>query len=350
MSRQESPLNIIDELLVRRRDDISPHDSGLDKHINVAFDGGGTGGIVGLGMADVLYNEGLLKRANSFSGVSIGAHLATVAITGQIEQTKDFLVDGFTNNDFIKPSRLLRGKPMVDLNILEKALYDVPLDFQKLSDDERDIFVGVTRLRPYGQEIWSKNKLIDPNNPARYVGALMATVHLPRVAGKPPMINGAPYADGGMATVDTPHIAFTALRDIDTDQSVQVLNIANKPKPSRSIVNHEFTGFVAKWMGRHGEEQTKHEFRRFSRVQAAILNSPDTKPIQRLYPDTKAHIPEVLSRDPELLRKGFIAGQNAAMLAIGMSVGELEPKPDQRRSFKQILGDKALKTIFSLAP
>ncbi len=348
MPREKLSSNATSELLIRRQDNVNPSDLNLSSHVNVAFEGGGTGGVIGLGMADVFEKEGLLSRANSFAGISIGADIANVVMSGQIRVTEKILIEKFSQEDLIKPWRALIREPIMDLGVLQQVLDETPLDTDALAADPRDIWFNVTNLQDFGPETISKNDEI--GDPRKYKDLLMATVHLPRLAGKPPIINGIAYADGGLSTIDTAHIAISRLQATEPGKEVKVLNIASKAKTGYNYVDTVVANYFGGWIDKHGGPDAGKKYLRFGRLQAIILNSPDTQNIERIHPSGDVELPDLLCRDPELLRKGFVAGQNAAMRALGMTTSDQDPRPDRKQSLKSIVGQKALRTYMSLVP
>jgi predicted patatin/cPLA2 family phospholipase len=329
-------------LIMRQTDNILPQEMGPKYHVNVAFDGGGTGGVVALGYGDVLKKEGLFDLAETASGVSIGATIVAVAITDQIAETYDVIVEQFAERRFIDKKRMLLGQPMVDLRTLENIIgHETPIDVHALAISAMDLYFSVTDLTHYQMEIITKSE-VDEHDMIEW---LMRAMHLPRIAGKPRHKDGISWADGGLSTLDTPDIALSK-------GATHVLNITNKPAAGYGGINHELTTFVGRWIASHGDREGLEKFREFSKRQDASLRAGAPSTVQRLHPSNEHELPGVLCQDKRLLKRGFIVGQNAAWAAVNKPemLVDLDKQRAPGKTVFDNLSDIALRTIYKYLP
>ncbi len=335
-SAESSPL----EILINRRNDGYQPGSDKDGHnIAIAVDGGGMACVVGLGMADVLKSEGLFDMADQVSGISGGALVAASAMTNQIELTRVAFEEELPRRDFINYKRKLKRQPIVDLPVLDNLIRrDTPLDIESLISNPQELRFGVTDVVNFkAKSVSSKSEPAE-----KMITWFMRGLHLPREAGKPVADEEDNiWADGGLSWQQTQDISLN-------NGATEVLNVTNAPKKLWSV-DASFTTYVGKWLKRYGPDNLD-KFRDFAHKQAASINSESRPNVQTIYPAYDAPLPGVLTTNEIVLKTGRVVGQNAARLAISGDSGYQHPEYHKKPSILSNLGNRALKTYFSLAP
>ena len=169
----------------RRRDD--PHVLAL------AIEGGGMGGAVSAGMCVMLDALGLIPAFDLIYGCSSGALNGLWTAAGQAPLGATNYEDA-ASREFISALRLLRGKPIVDLEFLfdQIATHVKPYSVTGLADgpEFRAIATAVERREGI--------VLRDFVSPQETLAAVRASCALPLLGGELPYLRGELLADGGL--------------------------------------------------------------------------------------------------------------------------------------------------------
>jgi predicted patatin/cPLA2 family phospholipase len=200
----------------RRRDD--PHVLAL------AIEGGGMGGAVSAGMCVMLEALGLIPSFDVVYGCSSGALNGLWTAAGQAALGATNYEDA-ASREFISALRLLRGKPIVDLEFLfdQIATHVKPYSVARLADgpEFRAIATAVERREGI--------VLRDFSSPQETLAAVRASCALPLLGGELPSLRGELLADGGLVEA-VPY--ESALRDGATHVLVLRSRTAAHRKPA----------------------------------------------------------------------------------------------------------------------
>jgi predicted patatin/cPLA2 family phospholipase len=169
----------------RRRND--PHVLAL------AIEGGGMGGAVSAGMCVMLDALGLIPSFDLIYGCSSGALNGLWTAAGQAPLGATNYEDA-ASREFISALRLLRGKPIIDLEFLfdQIATHVKPYSVARLADgpEFRAIATAVERREGI--------VLRDFTSPEETLAAVRASCALPLLGGELPYLRGELLADGGL--------------------------------------------------------------------------------------------------------------------------------------------------------
>lgn len=163
--------------------------------VALAIEGGGMRGTISAGMALALYESGVTHAFDAVYGASAGAITAAWLLSGTPEHLTGW-AEPIYARAMIRPSNLLRGRPMVDVRNLVEYLYREvarmdfdavltnPVEYHPLATDVRT--GRSTDLRPH------------LTGPAELRLALRASAALPFLAGPPIELAGRLYYDAGL--------------------------------------------------------------------------------------------------------------------------------------------------------
>jgi predicted patatin/cPLA2 family phospholipase len=189
----------VEDLLVSRRDKGSVAGARADEwRVALAIEGGGNRAAYSAGMTLALDELGLTGSFDAVYGTSGGALNAAWLLTGEAQRwlpswaSPDVAAAGVTD-----PRRLLRGGPLVDLNVLIHGVYEhlTPMDFAAILANPVTMHPLATDART-GEAADLAPYITDR---ATLQTALRATACLPLLAGRPVRLGGRSWLDGGLA-------------------------------------------------------------------------------------------------------------------------------------------------------
>ncbi|MFI7229606.1 patatin family protein [Nonomuraea angiospora] len=164
--------------------------------VALAIEGGGMRGTISAGMALALHEAGAAHAFDAVYGASAGAITGAWLLSGTPENLTGWAEPVYARA-MIRPSNLLRGRPMVDVRNLVEYLYcevtrmdfdavlTNPVEYHPLATD---VQTGQsTDLRPY------------LTGPVELRLALRASAALPFLAGPPVELAGRLFYDAGLA-------------------------------------------------------------------------------------------------------------------------------------------------------
>ncbi|MEV0144908.1 MULTISPECIES: patatin-like phospholipase family protein [unclassified Nonomuraea] len=164
--------------------------------VALAIEGGGMRGTISAGMALALHESGAAHAFDAVYGASAGAITGAWLLSGTPEHLTGWAEPAYASA-MIRPSNLLRGRPMVDVRNLVEHLYREvarmdfdavltnPVEYHPLATDVRT--GRSTDLRPH------------LTGPVQLRLALRASAALPFLAGPPVELAGRLYYDAGLA-------------------------------------------------------------------------------------------------------------------------------------------------------
>lgn len=180
-------------LLARAAAGSRPHRR-TDPHVvSLVVEGGGMRGAVCAGMCLVLEAAGLMSSVDRVYGCSSGALTGCFAAAGQASLWATSFEDCACRT-FIDPSRVLRGRPVLDLDFLfdeviarRRALSEIGL---AAGPEVRAVAVSASRVE--------LRVLRDFESSADLLAAARASCSIPVLTGTPPIYRGEPTVDGGL--------------------------------------------------------------------------------------------------------------------------------------------------------
>jgi predicted patatin/cPLA2 family phospholipase len=165
--------------------------------IALVIEGGGMRGAVSGGMALALHDLGLAGAFDAAYGSSAGALNAMWLVSGRLPQGIPTWTDPALVHALIRPRRLLRGGPVVDVHTLVERRYE------QLSPGLFDaVLASPTELHPIATDV-ATGAAVDLHgeiaDPASLRRALRASAALPLLAGPPVELDGRRLLDAGLS-------------------------------------------------------------------------------------------------------------------------------------------------------
>jgi predicted patatin/cPLA2 family phospholipase len=165
-----------------------------DRHrVAIVLEGGGMRGVVSAAMAGAVERLGLTSCFDLVVGSSAGAINGAALLAGAAQQATAAYCGPLASRSFVNPLRLLRGKPVIDVNdVLEYAAGVDATTHERVAQALHCVATDVETGRPvvlHGmqteQELWE---------------AILASSRMPWAGGPPVEIDGRRYLDGGMGS------------------------------------------------------------------------------------------------------------------------------------------------------
>jgi predicted patatin/cPLA2 family phospholipase len=186
------------ELLGERAQSGSAPGARSDPHrVALVLEGGGMRGVVSAGMAAALERLGLTACFDLVVGSSAGAINGAALIAGVGRACAAAYHGPFASRSFVNPARLLRGRPVIDVNYVlaysspgldagrhERAVTSAIAFHCVAVDVQTAAAVDLHGMRSKG-ELWD---------------ALLASSRMPWAGGAPVEFDGRRYVDGGLAS------------------------------------------------------------------------------------------------------------------------------------------------------
>lgn len=190
----DEPESPVLRLMLRRASEGSlPGRRDDEQLLCLAIEGGGMRGAVSAGMCLVLEAAGLTGAFDRIYGVSAGALNGWGVAAGQAALSASNYRDAVVRH-VIRPTGPLRGRPLVDLDLL----------FDELIAGRRPLSAGPALAAPElralatSLETMSLRVLRDFADLDELICAVRASAFLPRFAGEPPVFRGEQMADGSL--------------------------------------------------------------------------------------------------------------------------------------------------------
>ena len=309
------PHEVLRVLAERAASDSRPgrRDDGL--RVVLAIEGGGMRGTVSAGMAFALYELGLVPAFDAVYGASAGAISGAWFLSSRPEGLRGWAEPSYAKA-LIRRSRLLRGRPVVDVRTLIEVVYqtDFPMDFAS-------VLASPAEFHPLATDaVTGKSTDLRPliGDPAELRLALRASAALPLLAGPPVELRGRRFYDAGLSesipyrtpTVQgaTHILMLRSRRDLET-------SAARPPRSARLIarttLRRESPELRALLLGRAA--RLAADDRHLAEQQAL----PDARPaVFSIRPAVGSPYVSRLARDGDLLLAAFEAGRAAVQAAL----------------------------------
>jgi predicted patatin/cPLA2 family phospholipase len=168
-----------------------------DPHrVALVLEGGGMRGVVSAAMASALERLGLTPCFDLVVGSSAGAINGAALLAGAAEQATAAYCGPLASRSFVNPLRLLRGKPVIDVNdVLDHVARIDAAGHERVTGSAAALHCVATDVesgRPVDLHgMRSERELWD---------AILASSRMPWAGGPPVEIDGRRYLDGGMGS------------------------------------------------------------------------------------------------------------------------------------------------------
>jgi predicted patatin/cPLA2 family phospholipase len=284
--------------------------------IALVVEGGGMRGAVSGGMALALHELGLAGAFDAAYGSSAGALNAMWLVSGRLPDGIPTWIDPRLVHALIRPRRLLRGGPVVDVRTLVEEGYE------SLSPG---LFAAVlssrTELHPLATDVASgasvdlHEQIVDEPSLRR---ALCASAALPLLAGPPIRLDGRRLLDSGLSAA----IPFRAAL---ADGATHVLVLRSRRAGETAQPPTRLAGGVTARLLRRVDPAVAQAFLTRAEREAddeAALARYDADPalgpaVLSIRPAPGSAVPSRLERDVAVIGAGLEAGRAAVHAALG---------------------------------
>lgn len=188
--------------LVHQRVDKQKKRIGLkkDEHkLCLAVEGGGFIGVISMGMLMALKDLDVLKVFDVYVGCSAGSLNLAYILGDKAEEGLSVYYDHVINHRFIDTTRIVRGKYVLDMKVLELIMKEVvPLPTKELTTRHpQDFYICLTSVNP------PEGRLVNVTEAGRDLQEyLLAGATIPYLGGNPRAVKGKKYLDGTFAYPD----------------------------------------------------------------------------------------------------------------------------------------------------
>jgi predicted patatin/cPLA2 family phospholipase len=285
------------------------HNRPPNARIALVVEGGGMRGAVSGGMALALDELGLRDAFDAAYGSSAGTLNAMWLISGRVRDGIPTWIDPALVHELIKPWRMLRGGPAVDITTLVEQRYE------QLAPGLFDAVLNAnTELHPLATVVETADSVDlhnDIKDPRTLRLALRATACLPLLAGPPVQLGGRRLIDAGLSAA----IPFRAAIE---QGATHILVLRSRRHGERVEPS---TGLGASVTGRLLRRMSPALERAFrSRVEREhadedFLDAPSDS-ILAIHPAPGSPVPGRLDRDVERVASALEAGRQAAHAAL----------------------------------
>jgi predicted patatin/cPLA2 family phospholipase len=167
-----------------------------DARVALAIEGGGMRGTVSAGMAHALHELGLLHAFDAVYGSSAGAISGAWLLSSEPDRLRGWAEPDYAKT-LIRRSRVLRGRPVVDVETLIEVVYRLqwPMDFGS-------VLGSPVEFHPLATDAVSGSATdLSPliHDPVELRLALRASACMPLLAGPPVSLDGHRFYDAGVS-------------------------------------------------------------------------------------------------------------------------------------------------------
>jgi predicted patatin/cPLA2 family phospholipase len=184
--------------LLRDRADTGSRPGAREDLFRVALvlEGGGMRGVVSAGMAAALERLRLTPCFDIVVGSSAGAINGAALLSGVAVRAADAYCGPLASRSFVNPLRILRGKPVIDVNDVLEVVTAV-----EVAGHERVVAAsGALHCIAVDVDAAAPVDLCDMDTEQEVWDAILASSRMPWAGGPPVEIGGRRYLDGGMAS------------------------------------------------------------------------------------------------------------------------------------------------------
>jgi predicted patatin/cPLA2 family phospholipase len=266
----------------------------------LVVEGGGLRGAFSAGALAELAGDGSL-RLDACYATSSGAPSAAYLLTGQVEDAVRIWQDFTSGSQLIAPSRLFRGKSLMDLDRLIDVFRErVRLHIDRLPS-ETPLFISVTNCSNAQAEYLRCSQ-------DNAFALLKATMALPFAYGPTISIGGVPYFDGGL--VDS-----IPLRKALAHEAQRTIVVLTQPRGYRKQPSRQMAKLLAMYYRKYPALAAAfaQRFQRYNECLDEIERLEDLGQINVIRP--QARLPATrLSRDRQAIVATLNQGRHAARI------------------------------------
>ncbi len=164
--------------------------------VALVIEGGGMRGVVSAGMTAALERLGLTPAFDLVAGASAGAINGAALLAGAAGRAVETYTGPLASRAFINPFRVLRGKPVMDVNDILKLATGLE------SAGHERITNGEVGLHAVAVEVESARTVVltGMRTETEVWNALLASSRMPWAGGPPIALGGRRYLDGSMGS------------------------------------------------------------------------------------------------------------------------------------------------------
>jgi predicted patatin/cPLA2 family phospholipase len=198
----------------------SPHSDGAK--LGLAVEGGGMRGIVSGGMLLALRNLGILPAFDAFYGTSSGSVNLAYTVGGADWDGVAVYYDHLTAGFIRRHQRWKLNQPVLDMDYAfdEVMTRTVPIGWDRVRAAAQPVYAVLTDVDGARSELMDMRLMGDDA-----MAYLKAGAWMPLLAGRPPMVHGTRYIDGGLLCPDPVYAALS-------DRCTHVLVLNSSPQGS----------------------------------------------------------------------------------------------------------------------
>lgn len=192
--------------LMRARAAAADGHGGDDGHkVGLAVEGGGMRGIVTGGMLLALRNLGLLNCFDAYYGTSSGSMNLAYTIGGADWDGVSVYYDHLTAGFVRRRQRWKLNQPVLDMNYAfdEVMTRTVPICWDGVRASQRPVYAVLTNVDAVRSDLMDMRTMGDDT-----MAYLKAGAWMPWLAGRPPVVHGTRFVDGGLLCPDPVYAAI----------------------------------------------------------------------------------------------------------------------------------------------
>ena len=277
--------------------------------VALAIEGGGNRAAYSAGMCIALEELGLTDCFDTIYGTSGGALNGAWLLTGEGQRwLPSWAWDVVAAAGVTDPRRLLRGGPLIDLDVLVGKIYGeiTPMDFAAILANPITFHPVATDART-GEAVDLAPYLTDP---ASLQTALRATTCLPLLAGAPVKLGGHRLVDGGLSEA-VPWPLATA------QGATHVLVLRTRREGELPVVSRLERLALAPYFLRHAPGAGRSHRDRHLRYRDIDTADCANTELMQVRPPPEAHVVSRLSKDRSAIARAIDLGRMAALETLG---------------------------------
>ena len=287
-----------------------------DSRLAVVLEGGSSRAAYGGGMVTALERAGMLATVDAVYGSSAGALNGAWFVCQRASDNIHGWWDPTSMHATIRPRNMLRGKPVVDTDVIVYDLYEnlTPMGFAEILSSDVEYHPIATDAAT-GQAVDLAPTL---RTKADVQNAMRATARLPLLGGKPVQIGTRRFIDGGVAENTPVRIALE-------QGATHVLALRTKaPSLEPLPVKKAELALVTRWMRRHAPGAIEAwQTRNDTKLELERIMASDARVLQ-VAPDANAPHISVTGRSEATQRQAVVDGFEVmarTLSTIGVDVG-----------------------------
>jgi predicted patatin/cPLA2 family phospholipase len=294
-----------------------------DSHrVALVLEGGGMRGVVSAGMVAALERLGMRDAFDLIVGSSAGAINGAALLSGVAQRAADAYCGPLASRSFVNPLRVLRGKPVIDVNdVLTIVTADDVAGNERVTsgslhciatDVESAAGVDLHGMRTQ-DEVWT---------------AILASSRMPWAGGPPVEIDGRRYLDGGMISPVPVAEAIDAGATHVLALQTRPYGIARKSasRVGDRLIERHLRGLNPALVTMYRERIDKYEQLVADLARRSGDHAAGPPHVLGLRPPAGTPCVGQLERDPVLLTAGATDGERLVEAALGGREASVAPR------------------------